>query len=516
MPKKIKKRDAQARGDFPHIAGRSHPGLNQALSLAAEAKILSELFRKGRFAETEERSRRLLDRHPGWVDGWNMLGACCGALKKHEDAAFSFRRVLELKPGYAPAHLNLGLALSSLGRLTEAIERFRSALSLQPDYAVVYNNLGLAYQDLGMMPEARSSFEQAMRIKPAYTEAVKNYTESRRFSEGDHELVYRLEKMARKVELDEDRGNLHFSLGKIYNDMGKYDDAFLHFNQGNKVERKKYQYNWHDFSDYIDHLRRVFPADFIGARTGAGSSSELPVFIVGMPRSGTTLIEQIISSHPLAFGAGELTFLHDMSQRLAAEQAIFYPECMKALASERCNNAASEYIGFLRGFNRDAVRITDKMPSNFLHLGLIALLFPKARIVHCRRGAEDTCLSIYFHKFRNSHAYAYDLEELGHFYRDYAVMMDHWRTVLPTGMLFEIQYEDLVERPEEMSRKLMGFCGLEWDEQCLNAHENERSVRTASSWQVRQPIYKTSRERWRRYEKHLAPLLAALAGAQDW
>jgi hypothetical protein len=193
-----------------------------------------------------------------------------------------------------------------------------------------------------------------------------------------------------------------------------------------------------------------------------------------------------------------------------------YPECAADLRRDELMGHARVYLGHVRGFSKESSRITDKMPGNFLHLGLISLLFPKARVIHCRRNPLDTCLSLFFQQFQGRHPYSSDLADLGWYYRDYERLMEHWRAVLPSGMLLEIRYEDVVERPEEMSRTLIEFCGLEWDERCLQPHKNERVVSTASSWQVRQPIYKTSKERWKRYEKHLGPLVEGLSGKQAY
>jgi hypothetical protein len=213
------------------------------------------------------------------------------------------------------------------------------------------------------------------------------------------------------------------------------------------------------------------------------------------------------------YGAGELKYFDATCARLAKRIGLPYPHCMMTLTSEELQKLAEGYLGHLRGFSDSALRVTDKMPSNFVHVGLLSVLFPNARVIHCRRNPLDTCLSIFFQKF-SGHPYSRDLGDLGHYYREYARLMEHWRTVLPPGLMLEVQYEELVDSPDEISRKLIEFCGLAWNDSCLKSHENERVVRTASSWQVRQPIYKTSKERWKRYEKHLGPLREALSGKQ--
>jgi len=255
----------------------------------------------------------------------------------------------------------------------------------------------------------------------------------------------------------------------------------------------------------------TFGAEFFARTDRAGSQSELPVFIVGMPRSGTTLVEQILASHPMVHGAGELDYMRRIMQtlpeRLGVQRPI--PECAANIDTALAERIAEEHLQHLREHSASALRITDKTPSNFLRLGLIALLFPKARIIHCQRDPLDTCLSCYFLRFGQGQAFAYDLDDLGRYYRDCARLMEHWRRVLPSPLL-EVPYEALVADQEGWSRRLIAFLGLDWDDRCLAFYRSERQVKTASVWQVRQPVYASSIGRWRRYAKHLGPLFAAL------
>ena len=257
-----------------------------------------------------------------------------------------------------------------------------------------------------------------------------------------------------------------------------------------------------------DYLRKkIIPRD---------EHSNLPIFIVGMPRSGTTLTEQIIASHPAVYGAGELEAISRISQELSKdhEDTGGYPECMLHFQNQEIEKLANGYLSNLRALAGDVLHVTDKMPHNFLHLGLIAILFPGARVVNCKRHPLDTCLSIYTQKFTNVHPYAYDLTELGQYYRQYERLMAHWEHVL-ADRIFTIQYEELIEEPEATSRRLIGYIDLPWDDRCLEFHETERPVKTASQWQVRQPVYKKSVNRWENYETHLAPLKRALGYLSD-
>ena len=264
---------------------------------------------------------------------------------------------------------------------------------------------------------------------------------------------------------------------------------------------------------YVSSLMDIYTPELFQRHRDHGSNSELPIFIVGTPRSGTTLIEQVLAAHPRVHGAGELKFIGERVQSLPQRmgRSIAYPQCVKSLTPELISEFAKAYLEHLRGHSAAAnvLRVTDKMPINFYHIGLIAVLFPRARIIHCRRDPLDACLSMYFQSFTEGYHYSYDFADLGVFYRQYRRLMDHWRRVL-FGRLIEIDYEDIVNHQEASSRQLVDACGLDWDDACLRFYEHNRPVRTGSGWQVRQPIYKTSVKRWKNYEQHLGELVDAL------
>jgi hypothetical protein len=291
-----------------------------------------------------------------------------------------------------------------------------------------------------------------------------------------------------------DAMHLHFALGKIFDDSGAFEEAFAHYREGNRIRHKTSRFDAREHTSFTERVIGTFGTKFFSQRSGYGSSSELAVFIVGMPRSGTTLVEQIIASHPQAHGAGELKTLPDLSRGLGArlKSSSLYPEVVSALDRDTSRILAAEYELVLKQRAENAaVRITDKMPLNFMHLGLIALLFPKARVIHCLRD------------------YAYDLADIGAYYRQYRRLMRHWREVLSLQSL-ELGYEDLVSEQGRNTQRLLEFLGLPWDERCLAFHNNPRPVQTASAWQVRQPLYKSAVNRWRNYEKYLGPLLQTL------
>jgi hypothetical protein len=293
-------------------------------------------------------------------------------------------------------------------------------------------------------------------------------------------------------------------------DLRRPDDAWPHLVAANASSG---MFDITRYTSEQDALIRTFSGPFIHSRKGFGSPSDRPVFIVGMPRSGTSLTEQILSSHPDIVGAGELTYMHTIANQLFFSLGLreIFVDQVRAMTQPRALAFAEEYLGKIDFFSKTAARVTDKMPHNFHLVGLIALLFPNAKIVFCRRDPLDNCFSIYSNALNEFHNYGSDLWTLGTYYRQHIRLMEHWKTVLP-GQVFEMQYEDLVDDLEGKSRQMVDFIGLPWDPACLQFFQTERTVATISKWQVRQPIYKTSVARWKPYEAHLGPLKDGVAG----
>ncbi len=356
------------------------------------------------------------------------------------------------------------------------------------------------------MWEAEQAYRAALAVQPGYAEVYANLVTTKKYTAGDEQDTESILRLLQTNGLAErEAAHLHFALGKIFDDRGEYDTAFTHYREGNRLMRQTVQFSAADFGAYVDRIIGTFGSELLAQRDVFGSQSELPVFIIGMPRSGTTLIEQIVSSHPAVHGSGELDKLATLAAGLDS-----YPETTRALDGSALQHLAAEYEArLLRDAPPGTQRITDKMPSNLLHLGFVALLFPRARVIHCRREPLDVCLSIFFQAFSGGNEYAYDLTDIGMYYRQYERLMAHWGAVSPLNML-EVRYEDLVTDPENITRRLIEFLGLPWDDRCLAHTENQRPIQTGSIWQARQPIYTSSVQRWRRYEKHLGPLKRAL------
>ncbi len=469
-----------------------------------------------RLPEAEQAYRTAVQLDPGDANAHIRLGLALQGQRRLADAEAAYRTATGLAPGLAGAWVNLGHALERQSRVGEAEAAYRGALGLAPALAGTHMNLGNVLKSQGRMPEAEQAYRAALALQPGYAQAYANLVTTKKYTSGkytsgdDADRTSMLE-LLRSCDLpDADAVHLHFALGKIDDDRGEYDAAFAHYREGNRIKRQSTGFSASDFSAHVGRLIHTFDAALFARGDMLGARSELPVFIIGMARSGTTLVEQILSSHPAVHGAGELDRLAELAAGLSTGGCRGYPQATRELDDASAQRLAREYEARLR---RDAPagvqRASDKMPSNFLRLGLIALLFPQARVIHCRRDPLDVCLSIFFQEFSTGNDFAYDLTDIGWYYRQYERLMAHWRGVLPLK-IFEIQYEDLVADTEAKTRALIEFLDLPWDQRCLAYTENRRPIQTGSIWQARQPIYASSVRRWRNYEKHLGPLKEAL------
>lgn len=496
----------------------------------------------GRPQDAVPHYEKAIDLMPGYAEAHNNLGNVLQELEKVAEAVLHYRKAIAIMPGYAEAHSNLGNALRELDRQEEAIDHYHKAIAIKPDFAMAHYNLGIALDELGRPEEAINAYEQAIAIKPDYAEACNNLgfalqelgCRDDAIRQYQQALVIRpdyaaahlhlsmivpepaqaavIEELLRAPSISEiDASHYHFALGNLYNHVEKFDQAFEHYLKANEFKRNTIIYNPDDYSTHVDKLIETFTKDYLQNVDGMGSDSDLPVFIVGLPRSGTTLIEQILSSHPRVYGAGELVLIQGIEQKIANQFELPgpYPRCMSRINHDIARKYSDSYLQEIRRRSADALRITDKDPGNSHRIGLIKTLFPGARIIHCQRIAMDTCLSIFFNYFARSNTYSFDLRELGQYYLDHERLMAHWCELFP-GELLTVKYEDLVRDQEKVSRQLIEHIGLDWDERCLDFHLNKRAVRTASSVQVRQPLYTQSINRWKHYEKHLAPLIEIL------
>lgn len=406
------------------------------------------------------------------------------------------------------------LAKSQSGEHSVGVDLLNKAIELQPQVAEYHHNLAAIYRLIGEFQLSEDHYLTALRLKPDYAEAYFNYSATRKFT-ADDPVIELIEQQAARDDLsDEDRCFLGFAGGKIFNDIKDYEKAFTYYEMGNRS--RKIIFDIVAFRRDVDRTIEVFSAETIRELSQHGLQTALPVFIIGMPRTGTTLVEQILSSLPTVHGAGELRDISAIAGTMPqhAPRKTDYPECIKELPSNAISGFSEAYLKRLRTFDKRASRIINKMPGNFLNLGLISIMFPQAKVIHCLRDQLDTCLSCYFQRFRTGHDYSHDLKDLGRYYLEYERLMEHWQQVLP-HQPYELAYADLVQNQEAISRELVEFIGVDWDDQCLEFHVNQRPVTTASNWQVRRPMNRSGLERWKNYDQHLDGLRRALAGEEN-
>lgn len=480
----------------------------------AIGEVLHEL---DRWKEAADVFERIIAEHPLHVGAHSALSRAYLKLHRTSSAITVCRTAIDRDRDFADAHCNLGLALRQVGDVPGAIEAFETAISIEPDFGEAHNNLGIVHMDAGNMERAMECFRESLRLDPAMAATSLNMSRARRFTEADLPEISRIEELLEEPDVSEEgRINLHFALGKMFDDCKRYDKAFEHFREANRYKHRRVHFDATHYQRWSARVREVFTQAFFDDRAGVGDSSERPVFIVGMPRSGTTLVEQILASHPQVYGADELTTIFDIVCALEERSAggLKYPEIITELDDAALQWSAREYLDTLQRIDSRAARVTDKMPTNFFHLGFIAVMLPRAKIIHCVRDAMDTCLSNFVQMFAEGHYYSYDLSDLAVYYRGYEKAMSYWKNVLPIP-IYEVRYEELVEDQERISRELIDHIGLEWDDRCLAFHETQRAVRTASNWQVRQPIYKSARKRWKNYEKDLSQLKSDLQYVED-
>lgn len=420
-------------------------------------------------------------------------------------------RALELRPGHAEALNLMGRIAYEEGRTAEAIAHYRDALARDPKLAGAYNSLGNALRESGEIDAARAAFRTAIKLDRRLATAFLNLADLHKFTPGDPVLAAMEELAGDSAVLTEtERVWLAFALGKAYDDVGDHARAFAAFALGNRLKRQQILYDERTTLVQFVRIAAVFTKEMIGeARVGEGTP--VSVLIVGMPRSGTTLVEQMLASHPKVFGAGELPDLATLTADLRGAGGSEYPECVATIGRDAVRACGDAYVDALCRRASNAACITDKLPANFANLGFACLAVPNVRIVHVRRDPLDTCLSCFSKLFAQGQLhFAYDLAELGRYYRAYARLMDHWRAVLPPGVMLELQYEELVADPEPHARRLLDHCGLGWDAACLRFHETRRPVRTLSAGQVRQPLFQASVGRAQPYRPWLGPLIEAI------
>ncbi len=468
----------------------------------------------GRLAETESCCRQAIELKPNYFEAHNNLGVTLYELGRPEEAEACYRKAIEINLGYPEAHNNLGNTFMLMGRLAEAEASYRHAIEIKPDFADAYSNLGSALMDIGKIAESKRFLNKAIELAPGTTRPLVTALLYLSFQKDDPRLIQLEAVYARRESLPlEERIRLNFAMGKAMENIGQYDRSFSAYEEGNRLHFQKHPYDETEDASFLERSCSALTAslfkecDEIAKILPQIQDERIPIFIVGMLRSGTTLIEQILASHPAVYGAGELTTLDDLAKK-AKLLSLDFSDWEQALLALR--KLGQEYLDQVWKLAPDSRYITDKMPGNYGHLGLIHLMFPKAKIIHAVRDPMDTCFSCYAIRFTLGHEYSYDLGALGRQYLRYSKLMKHWHNVLPAGRILDVRYEDNIADPERVARRMLDYLGMPWDPSCLKFYDSERAVRTASVAQVRKPIYASSVARWKPYEKYLGPLFETI------
>ena len=480
------------------------------------------LLNAGQAARAADCFRQTIRLRPTWAAAYNNLGNALRALGQAAAAVQAFEQALALAPDNPDIAYNLG-TIHHVDReeLDLAVGYYRQALSLKPAYvAEICNSLGTALKEQGLLDEASAHFRETLRLQPHHAMASYNLSElagAGRYVFAPSELAGIKALLALGSCTATERILYGFALGTVLDKQKAYEDAFAYFQEANSLKKSLLQESNLAFDAaahalLVERTMAAYDAPYFERVKHWGMASEVPVFIVGMPRSGSTLVEQILASHAQVFGWGESGAMDRfVNQGKPANAAERYAPLVIADAGA-AHRQAADYLQRLQEVGKGATRVTNKSLENITHLGLIATLFPHARIIHCRRQPLDVCLSCYFKNFQDM-AFSWSLEDIGAYYRQYEKLLAHWSAVLPTP-IHEISYEELVHNQEAVSRQLIAFCGLEWDERCLSFFNTRRVVRTASSVQVRKPMSPDAMGRWQNYRGHLGPLIRAL-GRED-
>jgi tetratricopeptide (TPR) repeat protein len=467
---------------------------------------------QGKLDEAIACCRRTLELKPDDATAHNNLGNAMKVRGNLDEALACYRRALQLRPDFAAAHNNLSIALRDQGKVDEAVACCRRALELKPDYAEAHNNLGVMSEQIGDLPGAEACFRAALWHNPRFALAHYRLADFLGGTLPEKDLAAQRRLLKEKDLPDAQRLLLHFGLAHVLDARGEYTEAAAHLDRGNALQLSEWHKSGHKYNPsehelFVTRMIEVCTPDFFERLRGFGLESELPVFVVGLPRSGTTLIEQILASHPQVFGAGEITLVGDTMAALGGEGTNTI-EGLGRLNRPTVRHLASQHLERLRALDRAALRIVDKMPENYLFLGLLARLFPRAKLIHCRRDLRDVAVSCWMTHFRDIR-WASDQQHIVSRFHQYQRIMEHWQKVLPVPVL-EVDYAETVADLEGAARKLVAWCGLAWEPKCLEFYQAKRPVRTASAVQVRQPVFTTSVGRWKHYEQALASLFSRL------
>ena len=463
---------------------------------------------------------------PDFADAYNNLGIVCRQRDQVYDAIKNFEKAIDIKPDYFQAHSNLGHSLQLINQMDAAVQCYEKSLTINPNYTLGHINIGLVHEEKGQIDDAIQQYEKVLTINPNHVLAYYNLSGLKQYSMSESQITHMQSLLSTGNLSQSERIHLCFALANVYENLGKQDELFEFLHEGNRLRKEELNYSLDEAKNLFSFIKELFGAfsNVIEQFLAFEPSTKRPIFIVGMPRSGTTLVEQIISSHHAVYGAGELTTLPTLIGPIVKNHITHGSSIASTTIGNKKMNIANtyslpeeaflsirqQYLDELSRFDVPENVITDKLPLNFQYIGFILSAFPEAKIVHLKRDARATCWSNYqcFH-LKKENGFSYNLDDLAEFYGLYLEQMDFWHQLYP-GKIYDICYEDLTTNQEEETRKLLQYCELDWDENCLNFHKNKRAVKTASALQVREKMYQGSSEAWKKHETYLQPLIKAL------
>tara|TARA_B100000686_G_C16760652_1_gene958446 strand:+ start:165 stop:1694 length:1530 start_codon:yes stop_codon:yes gene_type:complete len=496
-------------------------------------RLLLDLFKSKNFKKATKLNKELLDQNPKEAFLYNTMGLILTEQKKNDEAIKFYEKGLEIKPDYAiiynnlggiyrvrgdntkseeyflksvslddnivEPHNNLGNLYSSINKQDKAIYHFKKALKINPNFYISQYNLGVLYKSIGKFDEAINHLEKSIKVNEKFCSAHRVLSQLTRYKKDDKKITYLKKLYLDSTILDNQKVELAFALGKIHEDINDFSGAIDFYNKGNLLRKKNLNFSSDEIKREFNKIKEIF-SDKIFKQFDKINSSKIPIFIVGMPRSGTTLVEQIISSHPDVYGGDELNYLPNLATPIL--------DCNEANVNfNTLEHIANEYIKKLKSLSQNSKRVTDKLPINFKWIGLIKLILPNSKVIHCTRNYKDISLSIYKNFFSNPNLnFAYDFNDITNFYNLYLNLMSHWKKVTP-NFIYDVNYESLINNPTDEIKKIIKNCNLSWNKKCLKFYDNKRSIKTASDTQARKKIYKSSINSWKNYEKYIGKFI---------
>ena len=502
------------------------------------------LYRDRKFLEAEQLAKKLLNLNPKVSFLYNLLGLILAAQSRNDEAIKYYEKGIEIKPKYAMIYNNLGTVYKTkknylkaenyynksieldkklpeaqnnlgslyveLNKLTEAISSFKKSISINSNFYIAHYNLGVLYKSIGKFKESRKYFDETIRLYPKFYNVHRALSQISKYKINDKHIDL-MKKLYEESGIDiYGKMELAFALGKAFDDIKNFDDAFRYYNEGNNIRRNNIKFFLNAEKNEFLNIKKTFDRSFFNKYQKIGKKDPTPIFILGMPRSGTTLVEQIISNHPKVYGGGELNFFNDLIKSYFYKNENFSIESNNKIIENNFKTIGQVYINKIKKMSGGNERVTDKLPINFKWIGFIKLILPNSKIIHCTRNAKDTCASIYKNYFTSAELnYAYNLKELIDFYNLYLDLMEFWKKNIP-GFIIEVKYENLINSPKKEISKLIKNCNLNWNENCVKFYNNQRAIKTASDTQVRNKIYTSSIDSWKNYKKYLKEDFAKL------